>query len=59
MGDMQFAKEVKAFSAACEQILSTIVMSRLVTLDDTAMITYYCRELLAKIAPILVKQESR
>ena len=52
---MQLAKEVKAFSSACEHILSAIAQNRSLTPDEATMIEYYCVEVLAKIAPILPK----
>jgi len=59
MDGMQLAQELKAYSAACENILFMVSMSRPLTLEESALIAYYCGELLAKIDPILAKQASR
>lgn len=50
---MQLAQEVKNFSSACEHILSAISMNRPLTKDEAHMIDYYCKEVQAKIGPIL------
>jgi hypothetical protein len=52
---MQLAKEVTMFSSACEHILSAITMERPLTSEEAALVNYYCKEILAKIAPLLPK----
>ncbi|MCS6306017.1 MAG: hypothetical protein H8K07_20490 [Nitrospira sp.] len=52
---MQLAKDIQAFSSACEHILSAVAMNRPPTSDEAAMLEYYCVEILAKIAPHLPK----
>jgi hypothetical protein len=50
---MQVASEVKDFSGASERLLSTIAMNRQLTEEEAKVIQYYCKELLAKVAPRL------
>jgi hypothetical protein len=50
---MQLAHEVKTFTGASERLLSTITMNRALSEDEARIIEYYCKELLAKIAPRL------
>jgi hypothetical protein len=50
---MQLASEVKDFSGASERLLSTIAMNRQLTEEEAKVIQYYCKELLAKVAPRL------
>jgi len=50
---MQVASEVKDFTGASERLLSTIAMNRQLTEEEAKMIQYYCKELLAKVAPRL------
>lgn len=55
---MQLAQEVKAFSSACEHILSAIAMNRPLSSQEAAMIEYYCVEVLAKVHPLVTKPTS-
>jgi len=43
--DMPLATHEKLYSVAFEQILSIIATSRTMTLEEAAMIAYYCGEL--------------
>lgn len=52
---MQLAEEVRAFSVACEQILSAIAMNRPLTPEEATMIDYYCVEIRETIEHILPK----
>jgi hypothetical protein len=54
---MQVASEVKDFSGASQRLLSTIAMNRQLTEEEAKMIHYYCKELLAKVAPRLHQAE--
>jgi hypothetical protein len=56
---MQLAKEVQSFSGVCERLLSTIVMNRQLSEDETCIIEYYCKELLSRIEPRLSTRPSR
>ena len=53
---MQIAGEVKNFSEASERLLSTILMNRQLTQEEARTIEYYCKELLAKVAPRLLNK---
>jgi hypothetical protein len=50
---MQVASEVKDFSGASERLLSAIAINRRLTEEEAKVIQYYCKELLAKVAPRL------
>jgi hypothetical protein len=54
---MQLDREVKTFSVACEHMLTSITVSPSLTRADAIVIGYCCQELLAKVAPLLSKQE--
>jgi hypothetical protein len=51
---MHMAGEVKNYLGACERLIS-LMMNRQLTDEEARMIEFYCKELLAKIAPLLLK----
>jgi hypothetical protein len=52
---MQMASEVKNYLGACERLISHLTLNRQLSEDEARMIEFYCKELLAKIAPRLLK----
>jgi hypothetical protein len=52
---MHLASEVKNYLGACERLMSHMTINRQLTEDEARMIEFYCKELLAKIAPRLLK----
>ena len=54
---MQLATEVKNFLGASERLMSLIMMNRQLTEEEAKMIEFYCKEVLAKIAPRLRNPE--
>ena len=54
---MQLTSEVKNFLGACERLMSLIMMNRQLTEEEAKMIEFYCKEVLAKIAPRLPNPE--
>ena len=54
---MQMATEVKNFLGASERLMSLMMMHRQLTADEARMIEFYCKEVLAKIAPRLPNPE--
>jgi hypothetical protein len=54
---MQLATEVKNFLGACERLMSLIMMNRQLSEEEAKMIEFYCKEVLAKIAPRLPDSE--
>ena len=51
---MHMTGEVRNYLGACERLIS-VMMSRHLTDEEAKMIEFYCKELLAKIAPLLLK----
>jgi hypothetical protein len=46
---MRLAEEVRKFSSACEHLLAAAATSgRTLTADETRVVEYYCKEVLAK-----------
>ena len=56
-GAMQLANEAKNFFGACERLISLIASNRRLTEDEARMIEFYCKEVLAKIAPRLASPQ--
>jgi hypothetical protein len=52
---MQMGSEVKNYLGACERLISHLTLNRQLTEDEARMIEFYCKELLAKIGPRLLK----
>ena len=50
---MELANEAKHFFGACERLISLIASNRRLTEDEARMIEFYCKEVLAKVAPRL------
>jgi hypothetical protein len=51
---MHMTGEVRNYLGACERLIS-VMMSRQLTDEEARMIEFYCKELLAKIAPLLLR----
>jgi hypothetical protein len=51
---MHMAGEVRNYLGACERLIS-LTMSRQLTDEEAKIIEFHCKELLAKIAPLLLK----
>jgi mannose/cellobiose epimerase-like protein (N-acyl-D-glucosamine 2-epimerase family) len=51
---MHMTGEVRNYLGACERLIS-VMMSRQLTDEEARMIEFYCKELLVKIASLLLK----
>jgi hypothetical protein len=54
---VSFRKEVHDFGLVCEGILSPAIMSEPLTKEESALIEYYCLQLLEKVAAPLKEED--
>jgi hypothetical protein len=50
---MQQTEALRTFSSGCERLLFSIKTNRPLTQEEARMVEYYCKEILAAIAPRL------
>jgi hypothetical protein len=48
---MQLAEDVHTFGRACEHLLASVAIHRLLTEEELLLIQHYCKELLEKFPP--------
>jgi hypothetical protein len=55
---MQQTEALNVFSSGCERLLFSIKTNRPLTEEEAKMVEYYCKEILAAIAPGLPNRAS-